>query len=481
MGKIEEAFGRITLNGARKNANEFRKPPIPGNEIDRKILEACEAYPQGMHYSHLFSAIASLVNVLGIDHDILVSHAEFIRQYVSTESDTMKTKTVEDVIEEHRKAYPEQKGTWNKSRNRPSQDAVKLVDGENCLPNSSGETYWEKFKRSILDQELDYPQPEALITLWQNDIQLPFLTLKSFSLWQGKQKSKKTSLLAIAIAAYIRREPLGDLIRFERGIVGKVLFFDNEQGQSYAARTMKLILKLSGLSTCSNLDYCDLRQYNSEERPQIIEAGIRGNPDVRLVVIDGIVDLMVDFMDAKEGHSTVTNIIQWCSRYNIHVAGVLHQNKGDKNARAHVGTISSQKCEIEVSAEVDPQNRSQSIVSCVNSRGLPFEPFAIKWEKGALPRICQEWSTLKIADEKESQKRERNLTLIHAVFKPLSALKYSEAVESIQKLSNKSKSTAKRLLDDCLVWEIVLKGQDGLYRINTLKGSRVQEGSKEGS
>src|SRR5579863_1459191 len=254
------------------------------------------------------------------------------------------------------------------------------------------ETHLDKFLRSIMDQEKDYPLPEPVINIVQNLEKIPLLTLKSYSLWQGKQKSKKTTLLAMAIAAFINPKMQSDGIWFEGAMRGKVLFFDNEQGQSYAARTMKLILKMADLDKSPNLIYCDLREFSPQDRIKIIEAGINATPGLKIVIIDGIVDLLNDFMDAAEGHLSITNIIRLCSLHNIHAAGVLHQNKADKNARAHVGTISSQKCEIEISTEVDTNDRTQSIVECVNSRGIPFQPFAIKWEKGTLPIIVQDWT-----------------------------------------------------------------------------------------
>ncbi|MEJ7766542.1 MAG: AAA family ATPase [Chitinophagaceae bacterium] len=307
---------------------------------------------------------------------------------------------------------------------------------------------------------------------------MPLLTLKSFSLWQGKQKSKKTTALALIVAAVIcgRINSL-DGIKFEGSLEGSVLFFDNEQGESYAARTMKLILKLAGLETSPKSIYCDLREFSPNERKKIIEAGIMATPDVKLVVIDGLVDLLTDFMDAGEGHITITEILKLCSAYNIHVAGVLHQNKADKNARAHVGTISSQKCEIEITTEVDPDDKSRSIVSCINSRGLPFEPFAIRWDKGSLPCICQDWTTITNSDSKANKNYKLSKEIVAMVFKPFTALSNKEAVEGIMNAAKKSESTAKRMLKDYLGWSLVIKSQDGNYRINDDKGSRVQEGS----
>jgi SepF-like predicted cell division protein (DUF552 family) len=254
-------------------------------------------------------------------------------------------------------------------------------------------TALERFKASIMDQTMEYPDPEPLMYLVQNGERFPHRTKKSFSLQQGKQKSKKTTELAIEAAAYIRTTAYLDSIYFECADPGVILFFDCEQGQSYAARTMKLILKLANLESSENLIYCDLREMTPKERLGVIEAAIEDTKQIKWVIIDGIVDIMDDFMSAEEGHLVITDLLRLCSRFDIHVTGVLHQNKGvSKDARAHVGSIAGQKCEIEVMVERDPDDSTMSIVSAKESRGLPFEDFAIKWEKGGMPFIVQDWS-----------------------------------------------------------------------------------------
>jgi hypothetical protein len=348
-------------------------------------------------------------------------------------------------------------------------------------PGNDENSYLEKFQRSILDQTRDYPLPVPVITINQNNELNTLLSLKSFSLWQGKQKSKKTTVLALIIAAFIRLTIFFENNFFNSSIDGVVLFFDTEQGESYAARTMRMILKLACVATSPKLVYCDLREYSPGERMQIIQAGIENTPNVKLVVIDGIVDLLTDFMDAGEGHFTITEVLKLCSLYDIHIAGVLHQNKNDKNARAHVGTIASQKCEVEISTEIDPTDRSQSIVTCVNSRGLPFEPFAIRWDKGSLPRIVDEWKACNNEDAKTTKNYNKSKEIAEAIFRPFTALAFVDAVSAIMNATMKSESTAKRNLKEFQEWGFITKGDDGNYRIKLNEGSRVHEGSNEGS
>ena len=339
--------------------------------------------------------------------------------------------------------------------------------------------YRKMFKDSILDHSKNYPAPVPVININQNNELIPFLTLKSFSLWQGKQKSKKTTALALTVAAFMQGANNSDENTFQGAIDGTCIFIDNEQGESYAARTMKLILSLAGLQSSPKLIYCDLREYSPKERIKIIQAAIECTPNVKLVVIDGLVDLLTDFMDAGEGHLTITDILKLCSLYDIHIAGVLHQNKNDKNARAHVGTIASQKCEVEISTDVDTNDRAQSIVSCINSRGMPFEPFAIRWDKGCLPCVSNDWNASVAEHQKATKSFNKGKEIAEAIFTPLASLSHSESISSIRNIIMKSESTAKRMLDDFQFWGYITKGEDGKYRKNMSEGSRVQKGSNE--
>ena len=185
-------------------------------------------------------------------------------------------------------------------------------------------------------------------------------------------------------------------------------------------------------------------------------------------------------MEARDGHNAMIEILCLCSKFNIHIAGVLHQNKADKNARAHIGTIAAQKCEIEISTEVDPDDKSQSIVTCVNSRGLPFDQFAIRWDRGSLPRINNDWRQSDAADQKASKTYLQSSLAAVRIFKPLTSFTHSEALKAIMLDTKKSESTAKRLLKEFLSWGFVVKGDDGKYRVSLAGGGQGSEGSNGG-
>lgn len=351
---------------------------------------------------------------------------------------------------------------------------IEILEGKKPIPAADRDL--ENFRSCILDQTEQYPMPVPVISIAQDGEEIPLLTLKGFSLWQGKQKSKKTTVLALTIASFINGPADTDQDTYIKPVLtGNVLWFDTEQGQSYAARTMNLILKLAGKQQSPRLAYCDLREYSPDERLQLILTGIKNTPDLKLVVIDGLVDLMNDFMDAKQGHNLITTILKLCSQFNVHIAGVLHQNKSreDKSARAHVGTIASQKCEVEISAEADTKDMSISKITCLNCRGLPFKDFMIRWEKGSLPAIVENNDQ---TVQKPGRAYSQGIEVLEAVFKPLTAHTRTEAENAIMNVLKVSESTAKRRMTELINWKMIEKGEDNRYR--RVQGS---EGFKKGS
>ena len=251
----------------------------------------------------------------------------------------------------------------------------------------------------LLDQSEYYPPPVPVIWLIQNENNCRLLTLKSFSLLQGKQKSKKTTFLSMMIAAYISPNVSNQAIRFQcEGEQGKVLYIDTEQGQSQGSVTMKRILKMAKLEESENLIYYDFREFAPDLRKKLLLGAINRHEGIKIVVIDGLVDLMTDFQDAREAHNLISSILKICSNYNLHIIGVLHQNKNNENARSFVGLVSSQKCELEIALEVVGDITT---VECRNSRGKPFEKFAFRWDNGKFPRIDQDY---KPGSKKEKSK-----------------------------------------------------------------------------
>jgi hypothetical protein len=77
--------------------------------------------------------------------------------------------------------------------------------------------------------------------------------------------------------------------------------------------------------------------------------------------------------------------MQWGEINMLHIVTIIHQNKGDNNARGHFGTELINKCETHISVEVDKKDKGISIVSPEHTRDISFNPFAFQVNDEGVP------------------------------------------------------------------------------------------------
>jgi len=152
------------------------------------------------------------------------------------------------------------------------------------------------------------------------------------------------------------------------------------------------ILRLAGLPTTAdseNLDFICLREYSPTVRISVIDYALRQGKGYGLVIIDGIRDLMLDINSTSESVEVINKMMEWSSRYDLHIHCVLHLNKGDNNVRGHIGTEMSNKAETVLVISKCNENPSVSEVHALHIREKEFKPFAFTVDDNGLPVIAE--------------------------------------------------------------------------------------------
>lgn len=236
-------------------------------------------------------------------------------------------------------------------------------------------------------KKLEKP-PTILSVVEQNATQLdyiPLLTLGDFSVLMGKQKSKKTYFTSMVSAAFLtngiyENKLSGSPIRNKT----KLVFFDTEQGEWYAQKTAKRIYYQTSQSDA--VDYFMLRDFDAYKRRDVIEFYLQMHPNIGLVAIDGIVDLLYDFNSQEESAKLIQWVMTITKKYNVHVINIIHQNKADGNARGHLGTMLAQKAETVLEIKKDESDGgNSSIIKCADMRGKDFNEFKITINSEGIP------------------------------------------------------------------------------------------------
>jgi hypothetical protein len=188
------------------------------------------------------------------------------------------------------------------------------------------------------------------------------MTLGNISTMIGKAKSRKTFFITLLIVSIIKNKSAF----MKSNLTGrKIVLFDTEQGKFHVWKICKRIMIMLGIWP-ENLKVYGLRPLTTKERMQEIENYI-GLESPELVFIDGIRDLVTDINSAEQATEIVGKLMNLSYTVNCHICGVIHQNKGDDNARGHIGSELMNKSETVLQVL---KQKEISTVSAVFCRGM---------------------------------------------------------------------------------------------------------------
>ena len=137
-------------------------------------------------------------------------------------------------------------------------------------------------------------------------------TLGNFSASIGKAKSKKTFNVSAIVAAALKN---GTVLRYVAELPEdkrKILYVDTEQSPYHCLKVIKRMLRLAGLPDDrdnEHLEFLALRKYTPEQRIRIVEQAIYNTPDIGLVIIDGIRDMVYDINSPGESTRIISKDI----------------------------------------------------------------------------------------------------------------------------------------------------------------------------
>ena len=248
-------------------------------------------------------------------------------------------------------------------------------------------TLWKTIRLKVTDT---YEVPPEI--LWVNGSTIG--TLGNFSASTGKAKSKKTFNISAIVAAALKNDEVLKYSAYLPPNKRKILYVDTEQSKYHCHKVMERILRLAGLPTDKDRDdfvFIVLREQTPDKRKQIIGYMLENMPDVGLLIIDGIRDLMYDINSPSESTDLINLLMRWSSGYNLHIHTVLHLNKGDDNTRGHIGTELNNKAETVLQITKSQQDGNISEVKAMHIRDREFDPFAFRINDNALPEIVDDY------------------------------------------------------------------------------------------
>jgi len=227
---------------------------------------------------------------------------------------------------------------------------------------------------------LDAEKPQIALGLFNKHGEFDILgTLNSSILISGKAKAKKSFLMQILAAAALSDYPVLGFHNRLPDDKKNILYFDTEQSEYHCTLVSNRIIKLSNAGSddekISRFIMYDLRDYSTHEIKRAVKLLIENTPNLGIVFIDGIKDLVTSINDEEQANEISRNVLKWGKQKNVCVVSVLHQNKTDTNVRGHIGTELMNKSDTVLSVELIADNKEVSMVIPTQTRNKPPEDF----------------------------------------------------------------------------------------------------------
>ncbi len=273
---------------------------------------------------------------------------------------------------------------------KPKYDSDKMRDKieQNCRYNA--------IKPHLLDASTSIPEPIPVISRYGSII----ASEGNISAVVGAAKSKKTFLCTALVGAMLR--PSGTSAFGITPSQSLVLWVDTEQSASHTQRVIKRIHRMANMPEDKPYDKLvtlTLREVEPKERFSILKDAIAYYKP-RLVVIDGISDLMYNSNCIEESDSVVGELMALSTEYNCHIMSVLHTNPNSDKARGHIGSTLQRKVETMIYVR---KVGERSVVEPQYCRNEEFAPFAFHITEEGMPEECD------MPTEREEQSGEENV------------------------------------------------------------------------
>lgn len=264
----------------------------------------------------------------------------------------------------------------------------------------------------------------------------PIGSISNISLWLGLRKAGKSTVLALMCGdrtgTFRLSLPAGKNL---------ILIADTEQSGKYIRKLQNRIVQLYG-SQPTNIIFLKLRGYSKKERLDLIKSALDAYLEIGLVIIDNIADVVDNFNDLEDADRNSTQTIQWAQHYKVHIAGILHLNKGNGLSKGHIGSSWEQRAETIVKIKKDEQQNAV-IVEADATRDKPFEPFTFYFDETGMP-VIQDAGTTKANKKAAKGKADpweftilTHTNVLDEVYKNASEYGYMELWKAVQNIAQR--------------------------------------------
>jgi len=183
-------------------------------------------------------------------------------------------------------------------------------------------------------------------------------TLHNFIAFTGLPKAGKSVFLSAAIASAFLPYSVFSIGTFLPKDRKGLLLMDTESSEDDFYKQMARIKKNVGRDKLPKEFHAFmLRDRVANEIKEYIEYYLQIHPEISIVYIDGMLDLLMNYNDERESKSVIDWLKRITAEYGILLVGVVHTGKKDNHTLGHFGSMIDRYCQSVLIIEKDEKKQ----------------------------------------------------------------------------------------------------------------------------
>jgi hypothetical protein len=329
------------------------------------------------------------------------------------------------------------------------------------MENKTKITLSEKLIQRQYNPDFIPPKDQVVFTISE----LPIGVIQNFIILSGVAKAGKSTFLAAAISsAFMPGDVFGMKFRFPEGR-RKIAYFDTEQSEYDFFRQVnkvKNFAHINGLPEWAH--FYSVREDSPSEIKALIETYLENNPECPVVIIDGILDLCLDYNSEVESRQLINWFKKLTKVYNCLFIGVLHQGKGLGNQTlGHLGSNCDRWASSTLEVIKDKDKKTFTLQPRFLRSSEDFEPVVLmnydnQWRQVDNVKMPENDANKSNPTDLSEMTHKKMILQVLAIHKP-----YKDLIADIQELTAKGTSYAKKI---CKIWiekNLIVKNTKNLY------------------
>ena len=215
----------------------------------------------------------------------------------------------------------------------------------------------------------------------------------------------------------------------------KVAYFDTESADVEFYNQAQKIKKFAGIQGFQDrLLMYQVREDSPGIIRQMIQHVAENNPEISVVIIDGLLDLCINYNDERETRLLTNWIKKITKQHNILIICVIHLGKKDGETLGHLGSNSDRWAQSTLTITKDKVNKTFILESKFLRSAEDINPIIVQ-------NIGGYWQSVSGMDDLTEQ---TEFALLNSVLDKEKT--YKQLVEAIMKQNNRGMNYAKNLI-----------------------------------